>query len=40
MLYLAAFIVAIGVLITVHEFGHYRVAVACGVQVQRFGICT
>jgi regulator of sigma E protease len=40
MLTLLAFIVAIGVLIAVHEFGHYRVAVACGVKVQRFGIAT
>lgn len=40
MLTLLAFIVAIGVLIAVHEYGHYRVAVACGVRVQRFGIAT
>jgi regulator of sigma E protease len=37
MLTLLAFIVAIGVLIAVHEYGHYRVAVACGVRVLRFG---
>ncbi|MDR2851528.1 MAG: RIP metalloprotease RseP [Burkholderiaceae bacterium] len=38
MLTLVAFIVALGVLIAVHEWGHYRVAVACGVQVQCFSI--
>jgi len=36
MLTVVAFIVALGVLIAVHEYGHYRVAVACGVKVQRF----
>ncbi len=38
MLTLAAFVVAIGLLITVHEYGHYRMAVACGVKVLRFSI--
>jgi regulator of sigma E protease len=38
MLTLFAFLLAIGVLITVHEYGHYRVAVACGVKVLRFSI--
>src|SRR4051812_41478927 len=38
MLTLAAFIVALGVLIAVHEYGHYRVAVACKVKVLRFSI--
>ena len=33
-----AFIVAIALLITVHEYGHYRVALACGVKVLRFSI--
>ncbi|EHQ52714.1 membrane-associated zinc metalloprotease [Ectothiorhodospira sp. PHS-1] len=33
-----AFIVAIGLLVTVHEFGHYWVARRCGVKVQRFSI--
>ena len=28
--------VALGLLIAVHEYGHYRVAVACGVKVLRF----
>ena len=40
MLTLVSFIVGLGLLITVHEYGHYRVAVACGVAVQRFGIAT
>ncbi|MDK7759827.1 sigma E protease regulator RseP [Providencia rettgeri] len=35
---LAAFIIAIGVLITVHEYGHYWVARRCGVYVERFSI--
>lgn len=38
MLTFLAFIVAIALLIAVHEFGHYRVAVACGVKVLRFSI--
>lgn len=33
-----AFLLALGVLITVHEWGHYRVAVACGVKVLTFSI--
>lgn len=33
-----AFIVALGVLITVHEFGHFWVARRCGVKVERFSI--
>ena len=33
-----AFLVALGLLITVHEWGHYRVAVACGVKVLTFSI--
>jgi regulator of sigma E protease len=33
-----AFVVALGVLIAVHEWGHYRVALACGVKVLRFSI--
>ena len=38
MLTIAAFVVALGVLIAVHEYGHYRVAVACGVKVLRFSV--
>jgi regulator of sigma E protease len=33
-----AFLFTLGVLIVVHEYGHYRVAVACGVKVLRFSI--
>ncbi|RYF74321.1 MAG: RIP metalloprotease RseP, partial [Comamonadaceae bacterium] len=40
MLTLVAFVVALGLLIAVHEYGHYRVAVACGVKVEKFGVCT
>ena len=35
---LAAFIVALGVLITVHEFGHFWVARKAGVRVERFSV--
>ena len=38
MLTVLAFIVALGLLIAVHEYGHYRVAVACGVKVLRFSV--
>lgn len=38
MLTLIAFVVALGILITVHEYGHYRVAVACGIKVLKFSI--
>jgi len=38
VLSLAAFIVAIGVLVTVHEFGHFWVARRLGVKVLRFSI--
>ncbi len=38
MLTIVAFLVALGVLIAVHEYGHYRVAVACGVKVLRFSV--
>ncbi|MGX5663759.1 RIP metalloprotease RseP [Diaphorobacter nitroreducens] len=38
LLTVVAFIVALGVLIAVHEYGHYRVAVACGVKVLRFSV--
>ncbi|MCC7486854.1 MAG: RIP metalloprotease RseP [Burkholderiales bacterium] len=33
-----AFVVAIGLLIVVHEFGHYLVARLCGVKVLRFSV--
>ncbi|TAL95216.1 MAG: RIP metalloprotease RseP [Paraburkholderia sp.] len=35
---LVAFAVAIGVLVVVHEYGHYSVARLCGVKVLRFSI--
>ncbi|PVZ85363.1 zinc metallopeptidase RseP [Serratia sp. S1B] len=35
---LVAFIIALGILITVHEFGHFWVARRCGVRVERFSI--
>ena len=35
---LLAFVVTLGILIVVHEYGHYRVAVACGVKVLRFSV--
>lgn len=38
MLTLVAFVVALGFLIAVHEYGHYRVAVACGVKVLKFSV--
>src|SRR5215213_6446050 len=33
-----AFVVALGVLIVVHEYGHYLVARLCGVKVLRFSV--
>jgi regulator of sigma E protease len=38
MLTIVAFVVALALLIAVHEYGHYRVAVACGVKVLKFSI--
>jgi regulator of sigma E protease len=38
MITLLAFVLALGGLIVIHEYGHYRVAVACGVKVLRFSI--
>lgn len=38
MLTIVAFVVALALLIAVHEYGHYRVAVACGVKVLRFSV--
>ena len=35
---IVAFIVALGVLIIVHEYGHYLVARLCGVKVLRFSV--
>ncbi len=38
MLTIVAFIVALGLLVAVHEYGHYRMAIACGVRVLRFSV--
>ena len=38
MITLLAFLLTLGVLIVIHEYGHYRVAVACGVKVLRFSV--
>jgi regulator of sigma E protease len=35
---LGSFIVALGILVTVHEYGHFWVARRCGVKVERFSI--
>ncbi len=35
---LASFVVALGILVAVHEFGHFWVARRCGVKVIRFSI--
>ncbi|MFG6462794.1 RIP metalloprotease RseP [Roseateles sp. DXS20W] len=32
------FLIAIGILVPIHEWGHYRVARACGVKVLRFSV--
>ena len=38
LIMLPAFLVTIGILVTVHEFGHYWVARKLGVKVLRFSI--
>ena len=38
MMTVFAFVVALALLIAVHEYGHYRIAVACGVKVLKFSI--
>jgi regulator of sigma E protease len=38
MITILAFLFAIAILIAVHEWGHYAVAVKCGVKVLRFSI--
>ncbi len=35
---LVSFLVALGILVAVHEFGHFWVARKCGVKVERFSI--
>jgi len=38
MITVAAFVLTLAVLIVIHEYGHYRVAIACGVKVLRFSV--
>ncbi len=38
MITILAFIVTIGLIVTIHEFGHFQVARWCGVRVLRFSI--
>ena len=38
LIYVLAFIVAVGIIVTVHEFGHYWVAKKLGVKVLRFSV--
>lgn len=38
LIYVAAFLVLLGVLVTVHEFGHYIIARWSGVQILRFSV--
>jgi regulator of sigma E protease len=38
MITILAFLLTLAVLIVVHEYGHYRVAVACDVKVLRFSV--
>ncbi len=33
-----SFLLALGILVAIHEYGHYRMAVACGVKVLRFSV--
>lgn len=35
---LGAFIVALGLIVTIHEYGHFWVARKCGIRVERFSI--
>ena len=38
LLSLPYYLVMLGILITAHEYGHYRVAVACNVRIYRFSL--
>lgn len=38
MLTVLSFLVTLGLLVAVHEYGHYRVAVACGIKVLKFSV--
>ena len=33
-----AFVLTLGVLVVIHEYGHYRAALACNVKVLRFSV--
>jgi regulator of sigma E protease len=35
---IAAFVIALGILIVVHEYGHYLAARICNVKVLRFSV--
>jgi regulator of sigma E protease len=38
LLSLPWYLVTLGILITAHEYGHYRVAVACNIRIYRFSL--
>jgi len=38
MITVLAFILTLGVLVVIHEYGHYRAALACNVKVLRFSV--
>ena len=38
IIYISSFLALLGVLITIHEYGHFIVARMCNVHVQRFSI--
>ena len=38
LVYVVSFLVTIGVLVVIHELGHYAVARACGVKILRFSV--
>ena len=38
LIYIASFLVLLGVLVTIHEYGHFIVARMCKVHVQRFSL--
>src|SRR4051812_25163584 len=38
LVYVVSFLVTIGVLVVIHELGHYAAARACGVKILRFSV--
>lgn len=38
LLTIIAFLIAIFILVVVHEYGHYKMALLCGVKVERFSV--